>query len=58
MTPAQFGEFLRSESATLKRVIEQARVVLADQTSVRQRTYARGETNYLANWVVIGRPSA
>ena len=28
MTPAQFGEFVRSESATLKRVIEQARVVL------------------------------
>ena len=45
MTPAQFGEFVRSESATFKRVIEQARVVLADQTSVRQRTYMRGETN-------------
>ena len=30
MTPAQFGEFVRSESATFKRVIEQARVVLTD----------------------------
>lgn len=28
MTPAQFGELVRSESATFKRVIEQAKVVL------------------------------
>ena len=30
MTPVQFGEFVRSESATFKRVIEQAKVVLTD----------------------------
>ena len=30
MTPVQSGEFVRSESATFKRVIEQAKVVLTD----------------------------
>ena len=30
MTPVQFGEFVRTESANFKRVIEQAKVVLTD----------------------------
>ena len=30
MTPVQFGEFVRAESANFKRVIEQAKVVLTD----------------------------